>query len=157
MVDYKRKIMLGWREWLSLPDLGIPAIKAKIDTGAKTSALHAFEIDSFTEQGIEQVRFKIHPLQNRSDLILTCQAPLVEQRQVTDSGGHKEIRYVIRTKFNLGVTSTMAEFTLTDRDSMKFRMLLGRTAMNKIFTVDPCSSYLEGPRPETLYPQKDMK
>ncbi len=157
MSDQSGKIMLGWREWLSLPELGIPAIKAKVDTGAKTSALHAFEIDTITEQGIEQVRFKIHPLQKRSDLVLTCQAPIVDRRKVSDSGGHREMRYVIRTKIKIGSICTEAEFTLTDRDSMQFRMLLGRTAMNHIFTVDPSSSYLEGRKPGTPYQQEEMK
>ena len=156
MTDCKKKILLGWREWIQLPDLGIPAIKAKIDTGARTSTLHAFEIECFTEQEIRQVRFKIRPLRKRPNIILTCQAPVVDRRRVSDSGGHKEMRYVIRSKITIGTTSTIAELTLTDRDTMRFRMLLGRTAMNNIFTVDPCSSYLEGRKPKNVYTQGEM-
>jgi hypothetical protein len=109
MADCNQRIILGWREWLALPDLGIPAIKAKIDTGARTSALHAFEIDSFTEGGIEQVRFKIHPIQKRSDIVLVCQAPVVDRRRVSDSGGHREMRFVIRSGITIGRINTVSE------------------------------------------------
>jgi len=143
--------LLGWREWLSLPDIGIPAIKAKIDTGAKTSALHAFEVEEFKEKGIDMVRFQMHPLQKRTDIIIYCQAPIADQRLVSDSGGHREMRYVIKTNIMVGSIKTWAEITLTDRDSMQFRMLLGRSAMAGKFAVDPKGSYLAGPKPQNIY------
>lgn len=143
------KLTIGWKEWLTLPDLGIPAIKAKVDTGAKTSALHAFKVGPFQENGIDKVRFLIHPLQKRTDVIQTCVAPIVDQRMVSDSGGHKEMRYVISTTIVLGTLRIQAEMTLTDRDSMQFRMLLGRGAMAGLFFVNPSASYLTGKKPQT--------
>ncbi|MBU1138420.1 MAG: ATP-dependent zinc protease [Proteobacteria bacterium] len=145
------KKMLGWREWLSLPDIGIPAIKAKVDTGAKTSALHAFAVEPFEEGGIAKVRFKIHPLQKKTGVVLTCEAPIADQRVVSDSGGHKELRYIIFTTIVLGGITTHAELTLTDRDSMLFRMLLGRSAMAGTYIVDPAASYLAGRKSPTIY------
>lgn len=149
--DTGDKKILGWREWLSLPDIGIPAIKAKVDTGAKTSALHAFAVEPFQEEGISKVRFKIHPLQKQTAIVLTCQAPIIDQRMVSDSGGHKELRYVIKTTLVMGIVATQAEITLTDRDTMQFRMLLGRSAMAGIYCVDPAASYLTGRKYPTIY------
>lgn len=138
------KITVGWREWVSLPELGIPAIKAKIDTGARTSALHAFEVEPFQEAGVRKVRFAIHPLQRRTDVVIQCVADVVDQRVVSDSGGHRERRYVICTPLRLGSHTWDIEMTLTARDSMRFRMLLGRTAMHGRIMVDPQSSYRTG-------------
>lgn len=135
---------VGWREWVAFPRLGIPAIKAKIDTGARTSALHAFELDTFTERGQDRVRFSIHPLQRRTDVVLTCEADVLDQRVVSDSGGHREQRYVIATPVCIGGQTWEIEVTLTDRDSMRFRMLLGRTAMQGRILVNPGASYLTG-------------
>ncbi len=147
----EKKTALGWREWVSLPDLGISAIKAKVDTGAKTSALHAFKVEAFQEDGIDKVCFQIHPLQKRTDIILTCVAPIADQRMVTDSGGHQEMRFVISTNITIGNMTTQTELTLTDRDSMQFRMLLGRSALTGTYTVDPAASYLQGLKPKSPY------
>lgn len=137
---------MGWREWVGLPQLGIEHIKAKVDTGARTSALHAFEINTFFKEQQEWVRFRIHPLQKNSHLEVECQCPIVARRVVTDSGGHSEERLVIRTDIQLADQCWPIEITLTDRENMTFRMLLGRTAMGG-FCVDPHASYLLG-RPE---------
>lgn len=142
---------IGWREWIALPDLGIPALKAKIDTGARTSALHAFSVEPFMENGTQKVRFAIHPLQKRTDIELICVADVIDQRYVSDSGGHREMRYVIRSKIIIGTTEIEAEITLTDRDSMQFRMLLGRTALAGTFLVAPSLSYCAGPRKKNIY------
>jgi hypothetical protein len=141
MSDFK----VGWREWVSLPELKISAIKAKIDTGARTSALHAFFVEPFIENGIQMVRYGIHPLQHRDDIECICESRVKDYRQVRDSGGHKEMRYVIETDIVLGERRWPIEMTLTNRDRMKFRMLLGRIAM-KNFAVYPDKSYLLGER-----------
>ena len=140
----KEMLTLGWREWVNLPQLGIPQIKAKVDTGARTSALHAFELRPYTEGGRDRIEFRIHPLQKDIDTVVVCNADIHDTRTVTDSGGHKEERYVIETALCIGKFSWPIEVTLTSRDDMLFRMLLGRTAIKKIARVDPARSYLIG-------------
>lgn len=136
---------IGWREWIGFPELGIPPLKAKIDTGARTSALHAFKLVYFTEDHIHKVRFYIHPCQKKSTPVIKCIAPLKEMRWVSDSGGHREQRPVIETLIKIGDMEWPIEITLTSRDDMRFRMLLGRTAMKeKQLMIDPAASYLFG-------------
>ncbi len=133
---------IGWREWITLPELGIARIKAKIDTGARTSALHTFALEPFHERGAPMVRFKVHPRQGHTEPVVECVAEVIDQRWVTDSGGHKEKRLVIVATAELGPHRWPVELTLTNRDNMRFRMLLGRTAMTGRFMVDPEASYL---------------
>ena len=144
----KARITTGWREWVSLPELGIEHIKAKIDTGARTSALHAFSVRAFSKKGKKMVRFRIHPYQRRKDIVVECVAPILDRRWVTDSGGHREQRYVIESPVKLGEDVWPIELTLTNRENMKFRMLLGRTAMKGRVVVNPGCSYLIGKKPE---------
>ncbi|WP_305909582.1 RimK/LysX family protein [Methylomarinum sp. Ch1-1] len=136
--------MLGWREWIALPELDLPPIKVKIDTGARTSALHAFFVDPYKKGKQHWVRFGIHPHPHDSELAIECEARVKDRRMVSDSGGHKQRRFVIETPMLIGHTLFKAEMTLTNRDTMKFRMLLGRTAMNERFIVNPAESYLQG-------------
>jgi len=140
---------LGWREWIALPKLCEMRIKAKVDTGAKTSCLHTFQIERFRQRGKDRLRFLIHPYQNDENTVVECQAPLLDLREVSDSGGHKEQRFVIETEFcvgsaKIGYQSFDAELTLTDRDTMRFRMLLGRNALANRFIIDPAQSFLLG-------------
>lgn len=151
-------LTLGWREWLSLPELGLERIKAKVDTGARTSTLHAFEIQSFRKDEREWIRFRIHPEQYRDDVAVSCEAPLKDRRVVTDSGGHQEVRCVIETPLVLGGERWPIEISLTGRDDMRFRMLLGRTAIQARAVVDPGRSYLlGGARRSVRKPQKRQR
>ena len=150
----REKTTIGWEEWCALPDLGLPAIKAKVDTGAKTSALHAYAIKKFTQDGKTYVRFKIHPLQRDRKVVRECVAPLVDQRTVISSNGERELRYVISTTLQFKGASLRAELTLTSRHKMAFRMLLGREALRRArFLVDPAKSHMTGKikNPQLLY------
>jgi len=146
------RLTIGWREWLSLPELGIPAIRAKTDTGARTSALHTFQLETFEdEDGRLKVRFGVHPVRQRTDVALFCVAEVVDRRIVRSSGGHATERVVIRTPVRLGKEQWPIEITLTNREKMKFRMLLGRTAMAGRVLVDPQASYLLGQKLKRVY------
>lgn len=152
MSEDRGLVTIGWREWAALPELGLHAIKAKVDTGARTSALHAFSIEPYSDQGQDMLCFLIHPIQQNQDFSVECHAPVHDFREVTDSGGHKEMRYVIQSAVNIGHGSWPIELTLTNRDTMRFRMLLGRKAMENRFIVDPKASYANGKlRPRKLY------
>lgn len=138
--------IIGWREHLALPDLGIQEVKAKIDTGARSSALHAFDLEIFTDQGKQMISFKIHPIQRDTSQTIAAIAELLDQRQVRNSGGQATIRPVILTTVELNVGAEahrwLIELTLTNRDAMGFRMLLGRQAVRQRFLVDAGKSYL---------------
>ncbi|MEL7292062.1 MAG: ATP-dependent zinc protease [Pseudomonadota bacterium] len=138
----KEKLIVGWRETVSLPELGIQKINAKIDTGARTSCLHAFKVETFEKDNALWVRFWLHPIQNNTDAEVVCEAPVIDERIVRDSGGHEESRYVIRSVLSLAGESWPIEITLTNRENMAFRMLLGRTAMHNRIIVDPVESFL---------------
>lgn len=145
------KTLIGSEEWCSFPQLGIPAIKARVDSGAKTSALHAINIKIFDRNGEEWLKFDINPIQNNSKSVIHCEAQLVDQRIVKSSNGTREKRYVIRTDVGLGTHTWQVEVTLTNRDSMGFRMLLGREAMVGRLIVDPEKKFELGqPSTESL-------
>lgn len=150
------RVFIGFREWVNLPALELTAIKAKVDTGAKTSSLHAYDIKLVKENKKTFVSFKVHPLQNEIGVETHCKAPLIDTRIVTDSGGHKEERYVIRTTIIMGKIKKRIELTLTNRESMKYRMLIGREALNQ-FYIDPSQSYLLGKTIKQKRYLKDLK
>lgn len=138
-------VTLGWKEWVSLPDIGVPAIRAKVDTGARTSALNARAIEPFDRDGRNWVRFTLRPDRRRAREI-DCEAPVTDARAVKDSGGHAEERYVIETPVRLGTREDtwLIEITLANRSGMQFAMLLGRTAVRRRFAVDPARSFVAG-------------
>lgn len=135
---------VGWREWVGLPDLGLSQIKAKVDTGARTSALHAFKVRPFFENGTQRVEFQLNPHQHETAAIIICTADIIDQRTVRDSGGHQEERWVISTQLIIGKHSWPIELTLTARNDMRFRMLLGRNALKHRALVNSAGSYLVG-------------
>lgn len=138
------KPLIGWREWVALPLLGADQVKAKIDTGARTSAVHAFRISPFTDGGSPHVSFRLHPVQRRKSPEIECTAPVHDQRRVRSSNGEQQLRYVIRTPIIIGDRKIIAEVTLADRDQLGFRMLLGREALRTYFLIDPGRSFLAG-------------
>ena len=147
----EKKLIIGWREWVSLPELGIPGLKVKIDTGARTSALHAFAIETFESADGLWVKFGINPIRKRKDIEVFTQARVIDKRWVTDSGGHGEMRYAIETTVLLGSISFPADITLTDRDGMIFPMLLGRKAIQDRFLIDPAQKYVLSRRQTKIY------
>lgn len=134
--------VVGWREWVALPELDVPRIKAKVDTGARSSSLHAYDIEVFVRGRRDFVRFKVHPVQRETRTVIACVAELYEHRHVKSSSGHREYRPIIRTDVQLDGQTWPIDLTLTPRDEMGFRMLLGREAIRKRFLVDPGRSYL---------------
>ncbi len=148
----KQKAVIGWREWVGLPDLGVISIKAKIDTGARTSALHAHNLmEEETEDG-RWARFVVQPLQRRRFPAIACRARVVERRRILSSNGQAERRPVIRTRMQIGPALYEIELTLTNRDEMGFRMLIGRKALKRRFLVDPALSYLTTFDSEVAWP-----
>ncbi|HBW56686.1 MAG TPA: ATP-dependent zinc protease [Oscillatoriales bacterium UBA8482] len=135
-------LIIGWREWVALPGLGIGEIKAKIDTGARSSSLHAFDIHILEFQGKQRVRFKVHPIQRDTLNTVSAEVDLIEYRTVRNSGGHTELRPVILTDIELMGKQWLIELTLTNRDAMGFRMLLGRQAIKGRFLIDCHQSFL---------------
>lgn len=136
--------ILGWREWVSMPQLGLPAIKAKIDTGARTSALHAFSIETFGPDHQPKVRFGVHPVEERDDIEVFCTAKVVDRRQVISSNGQSEMRYIIHTPIKIGDREWPIEVSLSNRETMAHRMLLGRTALEaQEAIVQPWSEYMQ--------------
>ncbi len=140
----KEPLKIGWREWVALPDLRVKAIKAKIDTGARTSALHAYRIEPFRRAGALWLRFQLHPIQRSEAMKVACEARAVDERAVRNSGGGVERRYIIRTLLKIGEQSWPIELALAHRAQMGFRMLLGRTALEGRALIEPGRSYLLG-------------
>ena len=136
--------VVGWREWVSLPSVGVDWIKAKIDTGARTSAIHAFDQQEIERNGQRWVRFSVHPWQATDEDPVTVERPLVELRTVRSSSGHAEERPLVHLDVTLAGRTVTAEVTLSRRDEMGFRMLLGREALAQGFLVDPAHSYAGG-------------
>ena len=149
------KLVVGSEEWCAFPSLGIPAIRARVDSGAKTSALHAFNIHAFKRAGQSWVSFDVHPLQSNRKVAVSCEAPVIARRSIRNTSGSSEKRYVVRVPMRLGEHTWDIEITLANRDSMGYRMLLGREAMENRILVDPSSSSMLGrlsdPQVKELY------
>lgn len=145
----------GWREWIALPDLEVSWVKAKLDTGARTSSIHAWDVTPFRRDGADWVSFQIHPWQ-RSDLdAVDVELPIVDRRTVRSSTGHEEERLVVRTLIRVLDRDLDSELTLTNRDDMGFRMLVGREALRGAILVDPGRSYV-GPRPSRATRRRNL-
>lgn len=139
------KQIIGWREWVALPELGVDNLKAKIDTGARSSALHAYDIQCYTtKSGKLRAKFILHPLQKNNKYCIPCHADVIDQRYVKSSSGQQELRTTILTNLQMGDRVWPIEITLTNRDNMGFRLLIGRTALRRKFLVDPQRSFLFG-------------
>lgn len=140
----KPAMIIGWREWIRFPDFDNVAIKAKIDTGAQTSAIHAWNIKTFSENGEDIAQFDLHPLQDDKKTIIRAKAPIVDCRNIKSSNGQTEERIVISTQIEIAGRTWPVELTLSRRDEMGYRMLLGRTAMKNQLIVDPSKSFCAG-------------
>ena len=143
--------VLGWEEWASFPKLGLPAVKAKVDTGARTSALHATAVEPFGPADNPQVRFTIHPIPDKPDIEVICSAPAVDRREVISSNGDRELRWVIEGTVKIGDREWLIELTLTNRETMMYRMLLGRQAIQHDMVVNPGVSCAQGELSYDLY------
>lgn len=139
--------LTGWREWVSLPDLGVDWLKAKIDTGARTSSLHAFDVDEFEREGEDWVRFRVKPWQDSQEDAVVVETPVHDRRAVRSSSGHAQERLVVKLLVRLVDREVLAEVTLSNRDEMGFRMLIGREALRRGYIVDPARSFLGGRAP----------
>ena len=148
--------VIGWREWVALPDLGVQRVKVKVDTGARSSAIHAYDIERFRRGGRDMVRFRIHPLQRNDTKIVVAEAPVLDERHVRSSSGAADRRIVIETSVRLLGETWPIELTLATRDQMGFRMLLGRQAVRRRFWVDAGGSYYDG-RPKKKKKKKKKK
>lgn len=143
----KKQTIIGWREWVSFPDLGVERIKAKIDTGARTSSIHAFQVHEFSDRGAPHVEFVVHPRQRRRQPEIICHAPIIDKRLITSSTGDRQERCVILTPVLFGDTIWPIELTLANRDVMGFRLLIGRQALRGRFLIDPGTSFRLNRRP----------
>ena len=143
-------VVAGWREWVRLPELGVRHIKAKLDTGARSSALHAFDLEELERDGVPWVRFAIHPWQRSTADAVSCELPVHDRRRVRSSSGHAEERYVVLGDIRLLDRTVTAELTLARRDEMGFRLLIGREALRQGFLVDSGHSYLGGRPPRRV-------
>jgi len=145
-----KELIFGWEEWVELPGLGLPAVRAKVDTGARSSSIHAFMIEPYGRTN-KRVRFGVHPVPERPDVVVFCSAELVDQREITSSNGETELRYIIRTPMRIGGQEWPIEISLTNRESMQYRMLVGRTALRDTVIVDPSLSCAQGKLSLDLY------
>ncbi len=146
-----KDLIFGWEEWVELPGLGLPAVRAKIDTGARSSSIHAFMIEPYGRNSKPRVRFGVHPVPERPDIVVFCSAELVDQREITSSNGETELRYIVRTPLRVGGQEWPIEISLTNRESMQYRMLVGRTALRDNIIVDPNLSCAQGELSPDLY------
>ena len=151
------ELNFGWEEWIALPELGLPALKAKVDTGARTSALHAHDIEVFGPAKSPKVRFNVHPVAGKDHVSITCSAPILDRREVTSSNGEAELRYVIETRLDVAGQSWPIEVTLTDRSSMTSRMLLGRQALAEHITITASEKRLQPDLSYDVYHSPTMR
>ena len=142
--------LTGWREWVSLPDAGVDWIKAKIDTGARTSSLHAYDVEEFEREGEDWVRFQVKPWQESQEDTTRVECPVHDRRRVRSSSGHQQERIVVLLAIRLVDRLVVSEVTLSNRDEMGFRMLIGREALRRGFVVDPARSFLGGRAPKEM-------
>ena len=146
----RERSIIGWREWVLLPQLLDLPIKAKIDTGARTSSVHSFGTRRFSDRGAPHVEFLLHPLQDRDSPEIACIAEVKDERLVKSSNGESEVRLFVETLARLGEIDWTIQLSLADRDVMGFRMLLGREALRRRFLVDPARSYRQSSRLQAL-------
>ena len=151
MLQMPSPLILGWQEWIALPDLALPALKAKIDTGARTSALHTLSVERYGTSKRPMVRFRVRPSPQRASLEIEASAAVIDQREVRSSNGERELRYVIATRLRLGGREWPIEVTLPNRERMTYRMLLGRQAIQPDMLVDPGATFQQPRLSYTLY------